>query len=103
MKVFKPAEIEGTTEYSGLVKFLVNDSPDYTIGDFLIHKGDQLGPETHEHDETFYVISGTVLVDETATGKTYTANQGEIIVLSAGEEHIAHTETEAFVLWFQGK
>lgn len=103
MRVFKPTEIEGTTEYSGLVKFIVNDSPDYSIGDFLIKKGDALGPESHANDETFYVIKGTVLVDDIANNRTFTVHEGEIFVMSAGEEHRAHTDTEAFVLWFQGK
>ena len=106
MKIFKPSEVEGTREYTGIVKFIVNDSPDYSIGQFILNKGDSLGPESHENDETFYVISGTITVDEVGKDISHKVNAGEIIVLSAGEEHKVYTtseEHEAFVLWFTGK
>jgi|GEM_PF-6438755 len=106
MKIFKPAEIAGTREYTGVVKFIVNDSPDYTVGQFILNKGDILGPESHENDETFFVISGSITVDDTEKGIVHEVNAGEIIVLSAGEEHKVYTTSEdheAFVLWFTGK
>lgn len=106
MQIFKPDQVEGTREYSGVVKFIVNDSPDYSVGQFILNKGDALGPEFHDNDETFYVIAGTIVVEEVGKGINHQVNAGELIVLSAGEEHRVYTTSEdheAFVLWFTGK
>lgn len=105
MQRYVPSQIQGTTEYSGVVKFIVENSPAFDVGQFQIKEGDALGPETNDKDKTYFIIAGTLCVEETATGKKHTLNTGDIFVINGGEEHRSTSvgKDEAFVLWVRGK
>lgn len=105
MKTYKPSDIQGTTEYGGNVKFIIDDSPDYAVGQFMLEKGESLGPESHDNDEFFYVISGSVNVDDVDNHDSYTIKAGEIIIIKKGEVHKTNNINEemAVVLWVCGK
>ena len=105
MKIFKPSEIQGTKEFGGEVKFIINDSPDYAAGQFVLDKGESLGPESHDNDEFFYVISGAVEVADVANNKSNTVKAGEIILIKKDEVHKTTNiqQERAAVLWICGK
>lgn len=103
MKIYKPAEVKGTTEYTGLVKFIVDDCPSITVGDFVIKEDDALGPEANDTDKVYFVVDGQLSVEEVATGKKNIVNKGEILLIPAGEEHKSTSADgkDAFILWFR--
>ena len=105
MKVYQPENIKGTKEYGGLVKFIIEDSPDYTVGQFMLNKGEGLGPESHNNDEFFYVISGSVKVDDVDNNTSHAVGAGEVFIIKKNEVHrtINANEEAAVVLWVCGK
>lgn len=88
MKKFNPANIKGTKEYGGNVKIIVSDQIGSALnsGIFTLAPGEELVRDIHNNDEVFYIISGTLTV-ESPGQDTITANEGEMVLISAKEVH----------------
>jgi len=67
------------------------------LGEFVWH--------SHEVDELFYVLEGTLHIDirESGAESTVTLNSGDMVVVPARMEHKPHCEAEVHALLFEPK
>ena len=88
MKKFIPNNVEGTTEYGGVVKIIISKDlgSQLNSGIFSLNSGQALVEDLHENDEVFYIIDG-ILTIESPGEETITVSKGEMVLISAGQVH----------------
>ena len=90
MQKFTPDAIKGTTEYGGNVKIIVSKAigSQLNSGIFSLAPGEALVKDVHENDEVFYIIDGTLTIDNPEQ-QTVTANAGEMVLIPKEEVHFS--------------
>ena len=95
MQKFIPENVEGTTEYGGIVKIIASKAigSQLNSGIFSLAPAHALVKDQHENDEMFYVIEGTLTIDSPGQ-KTITADAGQMVLISAGEIHFSKNTSD---------
>ena len=66
-------------------------------------KGDFIWHSHEEEDELFMIVKGTLYMDY-RDGRTTTSNEGEILIIPRGVEHLPYTkDEEVWVMLFEPK
>ena len=103
MKVYQPANTEGTTQYGGIVRTLfgVGDGAEMSCGTLTLRPGEAMKEiEKHNSDEIFFIASGELKVAG-QDGKFVSAKAGEIVYLPMGEWHLSSNTgtTDTVLFW----
>lgn len=91
MKVLRPYETEGTTQYGGVVRPALGADGivELSCGTLTLKPGESMKEiEKHNSDEIFYIAAGELSVVG-KDGIAMRAKSGEIVYLPKGEWHLS--------------
>lgn len=103
MKVYQPAEMEGTTQYGGVVRMAlgIGEDAELSCGTLTLKPGEAMKEiEKHNSDEIFFVASGQLQIAG-QDGMRVSASAGEIVHLPMGEWHLSSNPgtTDTVLFW----
>lgn len=103
MKVLKPSQTEGTTQYGGVVRPALSaaDGVELSCGTLTLQPNESMKEiEKHGSDEIFFIASGELKVAG-SDGASIRAKAGEIVYLPKGEWHLSSNpgSTQTVLFW----
>ena len=103
MKVYRPSELEGTTQYGGVVRpaLCAGNGAELSCGTLTLQPGESMKEiEKHQSDEIFFLASGELKIAG-EDGSSIRAKAGEIVHLPAGEWHLSSNpgSTQTVLFW----
>lgn len=104
MKVFRPEETEGTTDFGGVVRPVLaagRGGAELSCGTLTLKPGEVMKDfENHKSDEIFLIMAGEIKV-EAKEGEGVFAKAGQIVYLPKGEWHLSSNpgSSETVLFW----
>jgi quercetin dioxygenase-like cupin family protein len=102
MDIYNLDEIEGTTEFGGTVKVVVNEETPSNLmsGTFTLKPGEALVPDIHESDEVFYIVSGVLTLRDDQCMESHQVPAGRIVRIPRKQVHLSSNEGNQDVVIF---
>lgn len=103
MDIYDLASFEGTREYGGVVKIVVNEDVPSNLmsGVFSLTPGEALVPDVHDSDEVFYVISGELTLRDDEGQEEHKVRAGQMVRIPMGQVHLSSNEgnEDVHIFW----
>jgi quercetin dioxygenase-like cupin family protein len=102
MEVYNPDALEGTHEYGGTVKIIVDGSKGSNLasGVFSLEPGEDLVPDIHDSDEVFFILEGTLTLRDQDGEEDHQAKAGEMVLIPKGQVHLSSNQGQETVMVF---